>query len=164
MKKSAILILLFCSQMLCSQNDRTDNFWSHVRFGGGFGLGFGSNYTTIAVSPSAIYQFNQSFALGIGTSYLYAKNNDLRSNVYGAGLIALYDPIQNIQFSAEFEQLFVNQSIRGFEDYNFNYPALYFGLAYRSGWFSAGLRYDVLYNENKSIYASPFSPIFRFYF
>ena len=38
------------------------------------------------------------------------------------------------------------------------------GIAYRSGWFAGGLRYDVLYDSNKSVYASALSPIVRFYF
>lgn len=172
MKKLSLIVLLLGSiytnsqndQTSIVQNDQTDRFWDHVRFGGGLGLSFGSNSTVISIAPSAIYEFNETFALGVGTSYLYAKYNDIRSNVYGIGPIALYNPIQEIQLSAEFEQLFVTQKLSGFEDYKFNYPSLYMGAAYRSGWFALGLRYDVLYNENKSIYASPLLPFMRFYF
>jgi hypothetical protein len=35
------------------------NFWQNVQFGGGVGLGFGSNYTDISLAPSAIYNFNE---------------------------------------------------------------------------------------------------------
>jgi hypothetical protein len=35
------------------------NFWQNVQFGGGVGLGFGSNYTDISFAPSAIYNFNE---------------------------------------------------------------------------------------------------------
>lgn len=164
MRKITLLLFFLISFTFFAQNDNTPKFWDNVRFGGGFGLGFGSNSTTIAISPSAIYEFNDMFALGLGGSYLYAKNNDLKSNVFGAGIISLYNPIQEFQLSAEFEQLFVNQKLPGFPDANFNYPALYLGGAYRIGSFSAGLRYDVLFNDNRSIYASAFSPILRFYF
>jgi len=163
MKKIALLFFLLISFSILGQKDNTPKFWDNVRFGGGFGIGFGSNNTTIAISPSAIYEFNDAFALGIGTSYLYAKNNDLKSNVFGAGIISLYNPIQEFQLSAEFEQLFVNQKL-GLIKNNYDYPALYLGGAYRVGSFSAGLRYDVLYDDSKSIYASAFSPIVRFYF
>jgi len=162
--KKLTLIFFLISFSVFSQNDDELKFWDNVRFGGGLGLGFGSNQTTINVAPSTIYEFNDMFALGLGGSYLYAKNRDLKSNVFGASLISLFNPFEEIQLSAEFEQLFVTQKQLGFDNKNFDYPALYLGVAYRSGWFAAGVRYDVLYDENKNIYSSPFSPIVRFYF
>ena len=175
MKKIALLLCFFTSFLISAQDEETQpgdevlqvpqtSFWDHVRFGGGIGLAFGSNQTTIEISPSAIYEFNDMFAFGLGTSYLYSKNFDFKSNVYGIGLISLFNPFEEFQMSAEFEQLFVNQKLIGFEDLNFNYPALHLGAAYRMGWISAGIRYDVLYDESKNIYASPWSPIFRIYF
>lgn len=164
MKKLTFITFILLSITTFSQNDKPPKFWDNVRFGGGFGLGFGSNSTTIAISPSAVYEFNDAFALGIGTSYLYAKSGNFKSNVFGAGIISLYNPTQEFQLSAEFEQLFVTRKLSGFPDVKYDYPALYLGAAYRIGSFSAGLRYDVLYDVNKSIYASAFSPIVRFYF
>ena len=175
MRKIIFLCCFFISLAAYTQDEQTQQeeqiqqtyqpkFWDHVRFGGGLGLSFGSNQTTIAIAPSAIYEFSDMFALGVGTSYLYAKNFDVKSNVYGVSLISLFNPFEEFQLSAEFEQLFVNQKLAGFEDSNFDYPALYLGAAYRIGWFSAGIRYDVLYDESKNIYASPWSPIVRFYF
>ena len=163
MKKLIFLILLCITTFSFAQNDDTPKFWDHVKFGGGFGFGFGSRITTISISPSAIYEFNDTFALGAGGSYLYAKNNNLKSNVYGASLISLYNVLDEFQLSAEFEQLFVNQKLAPFKN-SYNYPALYFGAAYRVGSFAAGVRYDVLYDDNKSIFSSAFSPIVRFYF
>jgi hypothetical protein len=49
------------------------NFWQNVQFGGGVGLGFGSNYTDISFAPSAIYNFNEYVALGLGGQYTYLK-------------------------------------------------------------------------------------------
>lgn len=159
------LLLLFLSVSFVNnaQNDNDKKFWDNVHFGGGFGLGFGSDQTTISVAPSAIYDFGNDFYLGIGGSYLYAKNNDLKSNVFGASIISLYNPFEQFQLSAEFEELFVNQKL-GVLKSNYNYPALYLGAAYRVGFFAAGVRYDILYDDEKSIYTSPFSPIIRFYF
>ncbi len=164
MKKLIIPFLFLISLTGFSQTiDKQPSFWDNVQFGGGLGFGFGSNRTTISVAPSAIYNFNPKFSLGLGASYLYSKNGDLKSNVFGASVLSLYNPFEQFQLSAEFEQLFVNQKIGTLKS-NFDYPALYLGAAYRVGNFSAGLRYDVLYDSNKSIYASAFSPIFRFYF
>lgn len=138
-------------------------FWDHVLFGGGLGLAFGTNQTTIEISPSALYDFENGFALGISFGYLYSKINDFKSNVFSPGLVALYNPAQEIQLSSEFQYLFINQKLGNLNG-NFDYPALYFGLAYRTGWAALGIRYDVLYDERDSIFASPWSPILRIYF
>ena len=163
MKKNLLVIFLLCTIFTNAQDDNDLKFWDNVHFGGGFGLGFGSDQTTISIAPSAIYDFGGGFYLGLGGSYLYAKNNDLKSDVFGASMISLYNPFEQFQLSAEFEQLFVNQKL-GIYKSNYNYPSLYLGIAYRVGFFAAGMRYDVLYDDNKSIYTSPFSPIVRFYF
>ncbi len=162
MKKLVILLFLGFTMSTFSQNNDA-NFWDNVRFGGGFSLGFGTS-TTIAVSPSAIYDFDNGFSLGTGISYLYNKFDGTTSNVFGGSIISLYNiPVINIQLSGEFEQLFVNQKNSTIK-VNYNYPALYLGAAYQTGRLSFGLRYDVLYDKNKSIYASAISPIIRFYF
>lgn len=161
MRKLALLFIL-TTLSLYSQNNRS-KFWGNVRFGGGLGFAFGNNNTTLAIAPSAIYTFNDTFAIGPSISYLYNKNYDLKSNVYGIGVVSLYNPIDFLQLSAEFEQSFVTQKL-GIQKNNFNFPALYLGLSYRTGWFAAGIRYDVLYDKNHTIYTSAFSPIVRFYF
>lgn len=160
MKRVLFISFLFCCASLIAQES---NFWNNVRFGGGFGLGFGNNNTTIAISPSAVYDFNEQFSLGAGIGYLYNKQNSFSSNVYSGSIISLYNPMNEIQLSAEFEQLFVNRRSRSFKE-NYNYPALYLGAAYRTGHVSFGIRYDVLYNKDKSIFASPISPIVRIFF
>lgn len=139
------------------------NFWDNVRFGGGLGFGLGNRSTTINVSPSAIYDFQNGFATGIGIGYLYSKVDNFNSNVFSPNVITLYNPAAQVQLSAEFEYLFVNQRL-GSSHYKNDFPALYLGVAYRTGWAAFGVRYDVLYDERDSIFASAFSPIIRFYF
>ncbi|CAL2087635.1 hypothetical protein [Tenacibaculum sp. 190524A02b] len=160
MKRVLFISFLFGCASLTAQES---NFWNKVRFGGGFGLGFGNNNTTVAISPSAVYDFNEQFSLGLGVGYLYNKQNNFSSNVYSGSIISLYNPMNEIQLSAEFEHLFVNRRSRSFTE-NYNYPALYLGAAYRTGHVSFGIRYDVLYDKNKSIFASPISPIVRIFF
>tara|TARA_B110000091_G_C13540425_1_gene360192 strand:- start:122 stop:607 length:486 start_codon:yes stop_codon:yes gene_type:complete len=161
MKK--IFILLFLSFSLTSLSQQKSDFWNNVRFGGGFSMSFGSQ-TTIGVSPSAVYDFSNGFFLGSGITYIYSERGASSTNVYGMSLISLYQiPVIGIQLSGEFEQSFAKQT-DNFGSVNTNFPALYFGAAYNKGRFTFGLRYDVLYDENKSVYASPFSPIVRFYF
>ena len=157
-----------CSAQQNSPNTPSD-FWKKVRFGGNLSVQFSNNNTAIIVSPSALYQFNEKFLGGIGLNFGYSKFD--RENVqqynYGASLIGLYNPIQNLQLSGELEQTFVNatQEFNNQEfKSNFDFLALYLGAGYRVGNFTAGVRYDVLYDEDRSIYRSPISPFFRVYF
>ena len=161
MKK--IFFLLFVSFSLTCLSQQKSDFWKNVRYGGGFSMSFG-NQTTIGISPSAIYAFDNGFSLGTGVTYMYSEIGDFTTNVYGVSLISLYQiPVVGIQLSGEFEHSFAKQTDR-FGSESTNFPAIYFGAAYNKGRFAFGFRYDVLYDKNKSVYASPFSPIVRFYF
>lgn len=160
MKKYFLLLFLSTSFTMISQ-ENTD-FWDNVQFGGGVSMSFGSQ-TTIGVSPSAIYNFDNGFALGTGLTYIYSKNQDVKTNVYGASIISLYQiPNIGIQLSGEFEQSFAKQTFNS-QSTSTSFPALYLGAAYNTGRFAIGIRYDVLYDD-RSVYSSAISPIIRFYF
>ena len=173
-KKSLFCLVLWSLFILpiTAQNtykqDQSD-FWEHVRFGGGLGLSFGDGFFSGTVAPSAIYQFNNQFSAGIGLNATFSKRKDVfNSTVLGGSVLALFNPINEIQLSSEFEQLNVN---RNFDDHfvtnadeNYWYPALFLGAGYRTGNVIVGIRYDVLYDEDDSIYADPWMPFFRFYF
>ncbi len=151
-----------------AQNSSDDSFWKHVRFGGGIGLSFGDGFFSGTLAPSAIYEFNEQFALGIGLNGTYnSLKNNYKSTIFGGSVIGLYNPIQELQISAEFEQLNVNRKWEnrlGIEDQNYWYPALFMGLGYRNQNFTVGIRYDVLYDKDKSIYANAWMPFARVYF
>lgn len=161
MKKYFLLLFLCCSFTMISQ-EKID-FWDNVQFGGGVSMSFG-NQTTIGISPSAIYNFDNGFSLGTGLTYIYSKYEDNKTNVYGASIISLYQiPKIGIQLSGEFEQSFAKNTSNNVSS-STSFPALYLGAAYNQGRFAVGFRYDVLYPGNKSVYSSAFSPIVRFYF
>jgi len=144
-----------------------DNFWSKVRYGGGLGLGFTNGGFNAAISPSAIYPISTTFAAGISLNLNYAKFNENELLAYGGSLLTLYNPIPQIQLSAELEQLRVNRTFQGLTDEitdNFWSPALFLGLGYTTRNVTVGLRYDVLYDENNSIYANALLPFVRFFF
>lgn len=147
-------------------NARTD-FWDRVRFGGSVGLGFTNNGFNGFIAPSAIYQFNNQFAAGTSLSFNYAKFNDDKFLAYGGSILSLYNPIPQIQLSTEFEQLRVNRTLNtngiNLED-DYWLPALFFGIGYRTNNVTFGLRYDVLYDDTRSIYANSLMPFVRFFF
>lgn len=165
-------LLVFISTQLSAQYQNPDfksnnNFWQKVQFGGGIGLSFGNRYTDISVSPSAIYNVNEYFAVGLGAQYTYVKvKEEYSSNLYGGSLITLFNPIPEIQLSAELEQLRVNVKGIGNNDFSSNFwnTGLFLGAGYRSGNVTIGARYNVLHDENKSAYSDAFMPFVRFYF
>lgn len=159
-----ILIALLISELCISQNTK-NAFWDNVRFGGGVGIGFTNGDFNASLAPSGIYQFNDQFAAGIGLNFNYAefRGNDFLA--YGGSLLSLYNPLPFIQLSGEFEQLRINQT-SDFDAANDNYwlSALYLGAGYTQQNITFGIRYDVLYDEDDSIYSSAWLPFVRVYF
>ena len=152
-----------------SISKKKSDFWSKVRFGGGLGLSSSNNFFTLGVSPSAVYQFNKYVAAGTALNYTYNKlDNQYKSHIYGGSILGLFNPLREVQISTEFEMLRVNRNfegaLNGFESDNYWSPALFIGAGYRTDFVTVGLRYDLLYNDNKSIYASALTPFVRVFF
>ncbi len=162
------LIFILMTLGAVSQNtSQKSDFWNNVHFGGGIGLGFTNGGFNGSISPSAIYQVSQQFATGVGLNFNYAKFNDNKFLAYGGSVLALYNPIPYLQFSGELEQLRVNREIptmAGTIEDNYWSPALFLGVGYSNQHVTIGIRYDLLYDDNKSIYANAWMPFVRVYF
>jgi hypothetical protein len=166
-----IFLSLFSSGFLLAQQQTTtpkfqSDFWRNVQFGGGIGLSFGSGYTDVSLAPSAIYNFNQYVALGLGAQYIYVKQkNYYASNLYGGSIIGLFNPIEEIQLSAELEELRVNVNLIGSDSNSQDYwnTGLFLGAGYRAGNVTIGARYNVL-SDNNNVYGNAFMPFVRVYF
>ncbi len=152
---------------LAQSSNNTSAFLDNVRFGGSIGLGFTNNGFNGSISPSAIYQFNEQFASGASLSFNYAKFDDDKFLAYGGSILSLFNPIPQVQMSAEFEQLRINRTIAtqtiDVED-NYWLPAFFIGAGYSTRNVTVGLRYDLLYDDNKSIYGNALMPFVRVYF
>ncbi|TGD57631.1 hypothetical protein E4635_10610 [Flavobacterium humi] len=166
-----VCFFLFLSQSHAQDSLMTrqkSEFWKKVRFGAGLGLGFGSEFTNISVAPSAIYDVNDYFSVGLGVQYGYVKQkNVFNSHLYGASLITLVNPVQEVQLSAELEQLRVNNT------YSYMTPAvkddfwstaLFLGAGYCAQNVTVGVRYNVLYKEADNVYSQAWMPFVRVYF
>ena len=168
LKKTATIVifsLFFASSY--AQNNPLDqgDFWSRVRFGGGLGLGIGTGYTDIMIAPSAIYDFNEYFSAGLGLQGSYVKSRDFyESYIYGASVIGLFNPINEIQLSAELEQVRVNLTFEDDFKQNFWNTALFLGAGYRTQNVTIGVRYNVLHDDDKNVYNDAFMPFVRIYF
>jgi len=166
--KNTFLFLIF---ILCFKNisAQTSNFSDNIKYGGGIGLSFGSNFFSGTLEPSAIYQVNPQFAFGAGLNLTYNSQKDFyKSTIIGGTLTGLYNPIPNIQLSGEYQQLRVNRKYDDdlvlYQDDKYWSPALLLGVGYQTDHVTVGIRYDVLYDDNKSIYATPWAPFIRVYF
>jgi hypothetical protein len=150
------------------------DFWNHVQFGGGFAASFGNGYTDVTLAPGAIYNFNQYFALGVGLQGTYVDVNNheaygsYESWIYGGSVIGLVNPIPQLQLSLELEQLRVNTTYEFLEEPdfkdNFWNTALFVGLGYRSENVTFGVRFNLLFDSDKTVYSDPFMPFVRVYF
>ncbi|HEU0137949.1 MAG TPA: hypothetical protein VFQ50_11715, partial [Flavobacterium sp.] len=171
-----LFLLLMLSQPLLAQDTVPDTvkqksrFWERVQFGGNLGLAIGNGYTDITVAPGAIYNVNEMFAVGAGLQYSYINQRDFfASHLYGGSLIALFNPIQQIQLSAEVEQLRVNAD---FDEYgaapayseDFWNTGLFVGAGYRAGNVTIGGRYNLLFKQDRGVYSNAFMPFVRVYF
>lgn len=159
-----VIIIINSTSVLSAQQDN-ETFWNSVRFGGSFGLNFGNGFFSGTLAPSAIYEFNRHLALGVGLNGSYnSQKNVFNSTILGGSFIGLINPINEIQLSAEYEQLHVNQRFNeGFKDV-FWVPALYIGAGFRNGNATFGVRYDLLFNEGRSVNFDALVPFVRFYF
>ncbi|QLE00887.1 alpha-ketoglutarate decarboxylase [Galbibacter sp. BG1] len=171
-KKYIVLLFVlgithFAQAQVNAYNQKSD-FWSKVRYGGAFGLSVGSDFFSATVSPSAIYQINPKFATGVGIDFTYANAEFYTATVIGGSVMTFYNPFRQLQLSAEFEELKVYRSLDrvGGPDLKeeYWYPALFLGIGYSTGPVTIGIQADVLYDEDKSIYSTPFMPFVRFYF
>ena len=166
---SGLLLSFFALSAFSQNQSNTSNFWENVQYGGGIGLNFGDGFFSGALAPNAIYRFNPYVAAGVGLNFQYSSQRDFfNSTVFGASALGLFNPYRELQVSVEFEQLHVNRNfdeniITNLED-NYWYPALFFGLGYTSGNVTFGIRYDVLYDEDRSIQNQAWMPFVQFWF
>jgi long-subunit fatty acid transport protein len=169
-KTVLIIVLWFAWDTSFSQEVNPEKqksvFWKNVQFGGGLGLGFGSGYTDITIAPTAIYNFNDYFALGAGVQYSYLRQKDFfKSSNYGASVIGLFNPIPEAQLSVELEQLRVNLTYEDIDvNENFWNTALFLGAGYRMENVTIGARYNVLFDKDKNVYGEAFMPFVRVFF
>lgn len=165
--------IFLCSFELTAQEapipKEKNHFWSKVQVGGGLAVGFGSGYANVAIAPSAIYNVNEQFALGAGLQYSYLKQRDYyNSHLYGASVIGLFNPIEQIQLSLEVEELRANVTaepayFNGVSD-NFWNTGLFLGVGYRANNVTVGARYNLLFQEDKGVYGDALMPFIRVYF
>lgn len=178
--KTFFYVLIFLNSVaVFSQQDsipKPENiFWQKVQFGGGVGLAIGNGFTNISLSPTGYYNFDKTFTLGVGLtgSYVAQEQNPsnfnslgYKSTIFGGSIIGLIHPIDEIQLSAELEQLKVN---RNFDD-NYLYDdsfwntAIFLGAGYRSENVTLGVKFNILHKADNHVYPQSWAPFVRVMF
>ncbi len=159
-----VSVLLFLSFQIQAQKTS-----KKIGFYGGFGLSLGTGYTYFSLQPGIIYHAFEKFKLGAGVQYTYLKSNksyygvDYKYNIYGFNTMALFYPYKELEVSAEFEDLYVDQNFNNVS-HKFWSPALFGGLGYRYGPVVAGFKFNFLFDPKTSIYQDAFIPFIRIYF
>lgn len=144
-----------------------ERFIDHLRFGGSLGLGFSDGFFNASLAPKAVYDFNRYTSLGVGLLGSYTDADIYTSFNYGGSVLGLLRPVRFLQLSAEFEQLHVSRDweLDGANlEQSYWYPALFLGAGYTTGAMTIGIRYDVLYDDRKSIYGNALMPFVSVYF
>lgn len=170
--KNNLFLLFFIASVLSLKSlyaqQQNSNFWNQVRFGGGIGLSFGDGFFSGSLAPSAIYDISPYTSFGVGLSGTFNSQKDYyKSTILGGSLIGLFNPFRGVQISTEFEELHVTRNYDNrlnIKNDSYWLPALYLGAGYRAGNVTFGIRFDVLHDKTKSIYADAWAPFVRFYF
>lgn len=166
MKKIILLSsLILCFSLQAQQVDNSSSFWNKVQWGGTGGANFSNFFTTVSISPQAIYPVNSYFSTGLGLQYSYfERNNRFRSHLYGGSFLNFFHPLPYLQLSAELEQLRVNTKFSDGERDEFWNTALFLGVGYRQNNFVVGIRYNVLFDKNRNVYPEAWLPFVRVFF
>ena len=159
-----------------TQKQKTYTYKRSWSFGGNLGLSFWNGGTDILIAPKAYYNVSPMFLTGFGLTYIYSGYKDdfgkYNQNSFGPSIMAAFRPIPSFQLSAEYEGLQTNGTNTFYtlgsndikNDYSFWNNAFYLGASFVSRSVSFGIRYDILYEANRSAYSSAWSPFIGFYF
>ncbi|PZU80941.1 MAG: hypothetical protein DI529_16075 [Chryseobacterium sp.] len=170
MKKHFTLLLMMISFWSFSQiamsSGNQNNRWT---FGGGLGVGFGSNsYFNLQVSPRVGYKITEQLEGGLIGNVSWQKDDYYSSTMFGIGPFVNYYFARSFFVGANLQQYFINSKEK-YTGYKFNTDetALYLGGGYmqnigNNAFMQLGVMYNVLWKENESIFSSGFVPTIGF--
>lgn len=170
MKKNFTLSLLFLGILSFSQIAMSPgapaNRWT---FGGGLGLGFGSNSSfNLQVSPRVGYKIIDQLEGGMIGNVSWQTSDFYKSTMFGVGPFANYYFARSFFVGANLQQYFINSTEKyTYYKYSTDETALYLGGGYmqsmgNNAFMQLGIMYNVLWKENNSIFSTGFVPTVGF--
>lgn len=167
MKKLIVPLFLLISGSVFSQmaSDSLSGNRNRWTFGGGIGVGFGSQSTFyLSASPRVGYRLTDDLEGGMTGSVSWQTSDFYRSTMFGIGPFVNYYIADMFYLSANYQHYFINYKDK-FYDYRINNQedALYLGGGYmqkvgNGSFIQIGLMYNVLWKENSSIFSSGLVP------
>lgn len=171
----SVLFLTGCLSLKAQDtliSHQKNDFWQKVKYGGEVSVGFGDTALNINVIPGVIYQFSDSFSLGIGGQIGYVNRRIFsNSTLYGVSGVVLYNPIKEIQLSTEMENLYISTKNSNPDVFGeppskekFSNTTLFLGAGYQIKNYIVGIRYNLLTKNENNIYSDVPMLFVRAYF
>lgn len=153
------------AQIGTSTNINNEGKASKWTFGGGLGVGFGSNSAfNLQVAPRVGYRLTDDLEAGMIGSVSWQTSDFYKSTMFGIGPFANYYIARSFYVSGNLQHYFANYEDKfyGFKDKQ-QETALYLGGGYmqqlgNNSYMQIGLMYNVLYKENSSMFSSGLIP------
>ncbi|MGN7708487.1 hypothetical protein [Chryseobacterium sp. 22543] len=167
MKKIIISMMLIISGSVFSQVSvgtpvQENSKWT---FGGGIGLGFGSNSAfNLSASPRVGYRLTDDLEAGVVGSVSWQTSNSYKSTMFGVGPFVNYYFARSFYVGANYQHYFVDYKDKYYDyKYNTEENALYLGGGYmqrigNNSFMQIGLMYNVLWKQNSSVFSSGLIP------
>lgn len=161
-----VVFSVLCFSQIAMSAGNQPNRWT---FGGGLGLGFGSNsYFNLQVSPRVGYKITDQLEGGLSGNVSWQTSDYYRSTMFGVGPFANYYFGRSFFVGANLQQYFINSKEK-FTNYKYSTDetALYLGGGYmqnigNNAFVQFGIMYNVLWKDSKSIFSSGFVPSIGF--
>ena len=170
MKKSLFFLLfsfstLFFAQLGVSIPGNTSAGDSKWTFGGYAGLsGSSGSGVGLYITPRAGYKISDNFEGGVSANLSWNNSSYYSSTMIGVGPFANYYFGRTMYISGSLQEYFVNQKvITSGQALSTNETALYLGGGYMQrlgerAYMQIGVMYNVLYNQNTSVFGGGFIP------
>lgn len=167
MKKIIISLMLTASGSVFSQVSvgtaaQDNNRWT---FGGGIGLGFGSNSSFyLQASPRVGYRLTDDLEGGVVGSVSWQTSDFYRSTMFGVGPFLNYYFARSFYVGANMQHYFIDYKDKYYDyKYNREETALYLGGGYMQrignhSFMQLGLMYNVLWKQNSSVFSNGLVP------
>lgn len=157
---SAVFVNAQIGTQLGEENSKW-TFGGSAGLGGSFGNGGG---TTVYLTPKVGYKITNDFEAGLAGNFSWNNSKYFSSTIVGVGPFANYYIGRSFYLSSLFQQYFINTKEKFYNDkYSTDESALYLGAGYMQNlgngvYMQLGVMYNVLYDDQTSIFSSGFVP------
>jgi len=161
---SLLLATGFAFAQIGTQLGGENSKWT---FGGSAGLGgsFGSGGgTTVYLTPKVGYKLTNDFEAGLAGNFSWQNSDYFSSTIVGVGPFANYYIGRSFYLSSLFQQYFINTKDKYYDEkYSSDEAALFLGAGYMQNlgsgvYMQLGVMYNVLYDDQKSVFSSGLVP------